>query len=86
VRLVVPWKYGYKNIKAIVKIELTRRQPKTFWSGLAGDEYDFDGGVRPDIPHPRWSQASERILPTGERVPTRMFNGYAEWVSGLYEG
>jgi len=67
-------------------IELVRRQPKTLWSDLAGDEYDFAGDVRPDLPHPRWSQASERILPTGERVPTRMYNGYDRWVAGLYAG
>ena len=84
VRLVVPWKYGYKNIKAIVRIELVEAKPRTFWSQLAGDEYDFDGNVRPDIPHPRWSQATDRMVPTGERVPTPMYNGYADQVAGLY--
>lgn len=84
IRLITPWKYGYKNIKSIVKIELVTEQPPTFWSAIAGDEYDFWGNVRPDIPHPRWSQASDRVLPTGERVPTPMFNGYAEQVAGLY--
>jgi len=84
VRLVVPWKYGYKNIKAIVRIELVEARPRTFWSQLAEDEYDFDGNVRPDIPHPRWSQATDRMVPTGERVPTPMYNGYAAQVAGLY--
>ena len=83
-RLVTPWKYGYKSIKAIVKIELLRRRPRTFWSQLVPEEYDFYGNVRPDVPHPRWSQATERILPTGERIATRMYNGYAEQVAGLY--
>jgi len=86
VRLVVPWKYGYKNIKAIVRIELVEAKPRTFWSQLAGDEYDFDGNVRPDIPHPRWSQATDRMIPTGERIPTPMYNGYAAQVAGLYKG
>jgi sulfoxide reductase catalytic subunit YedY len=84
VRLVTPWKYGYKNIKAIVKIELVHKKPPTFWSDLAGEEYDFDGNVRPDIPHPRWSQATDRAIPTGERMPTPMFNGYADQVGHLY--
>lgn len=84
IRLVTPWKYGYKSIKSIVRIELTEAQPPTFWSSIAADEYDFWGNVRPDIPHPRWSQASDRVLPTGERVPTPPFNGYAEQVASMY--
>ena len=83
-RLVVPWKYGYKNIKAIVHIELVESVPATFWNQLVPDEYDFLGNVRPDIPHPRWSQAEEREVPTGRRVPTRPYNGYAAQVAGLY--
>jgi len=86
IRLVTPWKYGYKNIKSIVRIELVDRRPPTFWSDLAADEYDFDGNVRPDRPHPRWSQASEKVLPTGESIPTLPYNGYAEQVAGLYPG
>jgi len=84
VRLVVPWKYGYKNIKSIVRIELVASRPKTFWNDIAAKEYDFWGNVRPDIPHPRWSQASERRIPDGERVQTLMYNGYAEQVASLY--
>ena len=85
-RLITPWKYGYKNIKSIVKIELVQDEPKTFWHEVVPDEYDFWGNVRPDKPHPRWSQATERVIPTGERVPTLMYNGYAEQVAGLYPG
>jgi sulfoxide reductase catalytic subunit YedY len=84
IRLVVPWKYGYKNIKSIAKIELVERQPPTFWNTAVPDEYDFLGNVRPDIPHARWSQATERVIPSGERVPTLMYNGYAEQVAELY--
>ena len=83
-RLVVPWKYGYKNIKAIHKIELVEAQPATFWNTVVPAEYDFLGNVRPDIPHLRWSQATDRIVPTGERVKTPMYNGYAESVASLY--
>ncbi|MCB9765519.1 MAG: protein-methionine-sulfoxide reductase catalytic subunit MsrP [Alphaproteobacteria bacterium] len=84
VRLVAPWKYGYKQLKSIVRIELVASQPPTFWNQLAADEYDFLGNVRPDIPHPRWSQATDRVIPTGERVKTPMYNGYAAQVAGLY--
>ena len=83
-RLVVPWKYGYKNIKAITKIELVAQQPPTFWNTVVPGEYDFLGNVRPDIPHLRWSQATDRVVPTGERVTTPMYNGYAERVAGMY--
>ena len=85
IRLVTPWKYGFKNIKSIARIELVEEQPPTFWNTIAAKEYDFLGNVRPDIPHPRWSQASERVIPTGERVPTLMYNGYAELVAHLYK-
>lgn len=84
IRLVVPWKYGFKSIKSVVRIELHETQPATFWNTVASDEYSFLGNVRPDQPHPRWSQRSERMIPTGERVPTRMFNGYQDLVGGLY--
>lgn len=83
-RLVVPWKYGYKNIKSIVRVEFTRERPRTFWNDLAPHEYDFAGNVLPQVPHPRWSQATERLLGTGERVPTLPFNGYASEVASLY--
>ena len=84
IRLVTPWKYGYKSIKSIVKIEFTRRKPGTFWNKLAPDEYDFFANVNPQVPHPRWSQASERLISTGERVPTKMYNGYGAQVAHLY--
>ena len=87
VRLVLPWKYGYKGPKAIVRIEFTRRQPKTFWNDLQPKEYGFLSNVNPNVPHPRWSQASERFLPkegVEERIPTQIFNGYDEWVRTLY--
>jgi sulfoxide reductase catalytic subunit YedY len=84
VRLVVPWKYGFKSSKSIVRIELTARQPATFWNTMARHEYGFEANVDPDVPHPRWSQAKERMLGTGERFPTRLYNGYGEWVGKLY--
>ncbi len=84
IRLVVPWKYGFKNIKSIVKIEFTEKRPKTFWNTLVPTEYDFWANVNPNKPHPRWSQATERIIGTDERVPTILYNGYQKYVSGLY--
>ena len=83
-RLALPWKYGYKGPKAIVRIEFTNKQPGTFWNDLQPDEYGFLSNVNPNIPHKRWSQASEELLETQERVPTQLFNGYDEWVGGLY--
>jgi methionine sulfoxide reductase catalytic subunit len=85
-RLVVPWKYGFKSIKSIVKIELVEQQPATLWSSAAPNEYGFYSNVNPDVPHPRWSQASERRIGESVRRPTLMFNGYAEEVAYLYEG
>ena len=84
IRLVVPWKYGYKSIKSIVRIEFTAHQPGTFWSSLIPWEYNFMANVNPAAPHPRWSQAHERVIGTGERRPTLPYNGYAEFVAGLY--
>lgn len=84
VRLVLPWKYGYKSIKSIVRIEFLDQQPPTFWSGLVPREYDFWANVNPDIPHPRWSQASERMLGSNDPIPTLLYNGYAEFVAHLY--
>jgi sulfoxide reductase catalytic subunit YedY len=83
-RLVVPWKYGYKSIKSIVSIEFVEEQPPTFWNEVAPREYDFWSNVNPKVPHPRWSQAHERLIDTGERVPTRLYNGYGEYVAHLY--
>jgi sulfoxide reductase catalytic subunit YedY len=84
IRLVTPWKYGYKSPKGIVRIELVDRQPPTFWNQLQPLEYSFLSNVNPAVPHPRWSQASERMIGTGERRPTQLYNGYAEQVARLY--
>jgi len=86
VRLVVPWKYGFKSIKSVVKIVLTDKQPPTTWSHSNPDEYGFYSNVNPDVPHPRWSQARERRIGRSGKRPTLMFNGYAEQVAGLYAG
>jgi len=84
-RLVVPWKYGFKSIKGIVKIELTDTMPVSTWMDQAAREYGFYANVNPDVSHPRWSQASEKRIGGGfSRIPTRMFNGYAEEVASLY--
>ena len=88
-RLVVPWKYGFKSIKAIVRIELTAQKPLTTWNQQAPDEYGFYANVNPAVPHPRWSQATERPLASTlhePRLKTRLFNGYEEEVSSLYSG
>jgi sulfoxide reductase catalytic subunit YedY len=86
IRLVVPWKYGFKSIKAIVKIELVADQPATLWSAIAPNEYGFYANVNPEVDHPRWSQASERRIGELKRRPTLMFNGYEEQVADLYAG
>jgi sulfoxide reductase catalytic subunit YedY len=88
-RLVVPWKYGFKSIKSIVRISFTEKQPPTTWSEAAPSEYGFYANVNPEVDHPRWSQARERRIGTGlfaEKQPTLMFNGYAEQVASLYAG
>ena len=85
-RLVVPWKYGFKSIKGIVKIELTDTQPATLWSTAAPNEYGFYSNVNPNVPHPRWSQATERRIGELARRPTLMFNGYEAEVAHLYQG
>jgi len=86
IRLVVPWKYGFKSIKSIVRFNFTDKQPLNSWQGTQPDEYGFWANVNPDVPHPRWSQATERLLGTDERVPTKIYNGYGEQVAGLYAG
>jgi sulfoxide reductase catalytic subunit YedY len=86
IRLVVPWKYGFKGIKAIVKIELTEKQPETFWNDIASNEYGFYSNVNPNVDHPRWSQATERRIGQLSRIPTLMFNGYYDEVASLYTG
>jgi sulfoxide reductase catalytic subunit YedY len=85
-RLVVPWKYGFKSIKAIVKIELTDQRPQTMWNTISPMEYGFYSNVNPYVPHPRWSQASERRIGELSRRPTLLFNGYADEVASLYAG
>jgi sulfoxide reductase catalytic subunit YedY len=84
IRLITPWKYGFKNIKSIVSIEFTAEQPKTFWEILGPDEYGFWANINPAVDHPRWSQAQERMLGTEEKRPTLLFNGYGEWVASMY--
>jgi methionine sulfoxide reductase catalytic subunit len=86
IRLHLPWKYGFKSIKSIVRVSFTDKRPVSFWEQLAGNEYGFWANVNPEVPHPRWSQANERILGTNEEVPTQLFNGYGELVAGLYKG
>jgi sulfoxide reductase catalytic subunit YedY len=90
VRLVVPWKYGYKSIKSIVRISFLEQQPPTSWNIQAPDEYGFYSNVNPEVDHPRWSQATERRIGEGglfaSRRPTLMFNGYADQVASLYAG
>ena len=82
----MPWKYGFKSTKAIVKIELVAEKPTTFWSTHCPEEYGFYANVNPDVPHPRWSQATERRIGEISRRKTLMFNGYAEQVGQLYNG
>jgi methionine sulfoxide reductase catalytic subunit len=84
-RLALPWKYGFKSIKSIVRFEFTTERPKSFWEEVQSSEYGFWANVNPEVPHPRWSQASERVLGTSETVPTKLFNGYGEQVAHLYK-
>lgn len=83
-RLAVPWKYGFKSIKSITKMTFTTQRPVSYWEKLQSSEYGFWANVNPEVPHPRWSQASERMLGTDERVPTKLYNGYADQVASLY--
>ena len=86
IRLVVPWKYGFKSIKSIVKIDLVAEMPISLWMAAAPNEYGFYANVNPQVDHPRWSQASERRIGELNRRPTLMFNGYEEEVAHLYGG
>ena len=86
IRLVLPWKYGFKSVKSIVKVSFTDKKPTTFWEGIQPSEYGFWANVNPAVPHPRWSQATERLLGNDQRVPTLIYNGYGEQVAGLYAG
>ena len=84
-RLALPWKYGFKSIKSIVRFTFTDKRPVSFWEQLAPSEYGFWANVNPEVRHPRWSQATERVLGTDETIPTQFFNGYGEQVAHLYK-
>ena len=84
IRLIVPWKYGFKSIKSIVSIELTDKKPRNFWNIILPREYGFEANVNPNVPHPRWSQATEWMIGSMDRHPTVIYNGYGEYVSHLY--
>ena len=86
IRLVVPWKYGFKSIKSVVRISLVEKMPKTTWNLMAANEYGFYANVNPKVDHPRWSQAKERRIGEFNRRPTLMFNGYGEQVASMYAG
>jgi sulfoxide reductase catalytic subunit YedY len=85
-RLAVPWKYGFKSIKSIVRFSFVEKRPKGMWEAIQPAEYGFWANVNPKVPHPRWSQASEELIGLGERRPTLLFNGYGEYVAGIYKG
>lgn len=85
VRIIVPWKYGYKSPKSVTRIELVAKKPKTFWNDLAPGEYSFLSNVNPEVPHPRWSQTTERLIGENRRVKTAKYNGYMD-VASLYRG
>jgi len=85
-RLHLPWKYGFKSVKSIVRVTLTDERPTTFWEDLVPNEYGFWANVNPDVSHPRWSQAEERVLGTSDKIPTVIYNGYGEQVASLYAG
>jgi len=84
-RLATPWKYGFKSIKSIVRFEFTDKRPVSYWEQLQSKEYGFWANVNPEVPHPRWSQATERVLGTDERRPTLIWNGYGDFVAHLYD-
>jgi sulfoxide reductase catalytic subunit YedY len=85
-RLATPWKYGFKSTKSIVRFTFTEERPVSFWEKLQASEYGFWANINPEVPHPRWSQASERVLGTNERRPTLIWNGYGEFVADMYKG
>jgi sulfoxide reductase catalytic subunit YedY len=85
-RLITPWKYGLKSIKSIVEIEFTKKRPPSLWNDIGGTEYGWYSNVNPKRPHPRWSQAQEKVIPSMELRPTLMYNGYEEFVGGMYKG
>ncbi|MCX2721699.1 protein-methionine-sulfoxide reductase catalytic subunit MsrP [Roseibium salinum] len=85
IRLVTPWKYGFKSIKSIVKISFTDQRPVSFWEEIQSSEYGFWANVNPEVPHKRWPQSTEQVLGTDERRDTLLYNGYAEQVAGMYK-
>ena len=85
-RLALPWKYGFKSVKSIVHFSFSEKRPVSFWETVQGSEYGFWANVNPEVPHPRWSQKTERVLGTNERRPTLKWNGYGEFVAHLYDG
>ena len=84
IRLTVPWKYGFKSAKALMKISFTEKRPVNFWQAIQPSEYGFWANVNPAVAHPRWSQAQERLLGSNDMVPTQIYNGYGEFVASLY--
>lgn len=85
-RLALPWKYGFKSIKSVVRFSFVEKRPIGMWEKLQAAEYGFWANVNPEVPHPRWSQATEEVIGTGERRPTLIYNGYGEFVADLYKG
>ena len=85
IRLATPWKYGFKSVKSIVLFEFTDQRPVTFWEEIAPSEYGFWANVNPEVPHPRWSQATEEVVGTNTRIPTQLYNGYGDFVADLYK-
>ena len=87
IRLAVPWKYGFKSVKSIVRFQFTEERPVTFWEDIQPAEYGFWANVNPEVPHPRWSQAEEELIGAGgTKVPTQLYNGYGDFVAGMYRG
>jgi methionine sulfoxide reductase catalytic subunit len=86
IRVHLPWKYGFKSAKGIVRVSFVAEQPMNFWQQIGPSEYGFWANVNPDVPHPRWSQAQEQVLGMGTMAPTKIFNGYGEFVADLYKG
>jgi methionine sulfoxide reductase catalytic subunit len=84
IRMTTPWKYGFKQVKSIVKVTFTEKRPRCFWQDINASEYGFWANVNPAVDHPRWSQAHERLLGSNETVPTQIYNGYGDFVAGLY--
>jgi sulfoxide reductase catalytic subunit YedY len=86
IRMTTPWKYGFKQVKSLVKVTFMEKRPRCFWEEINAQEYGFWANVNPEVPHPRWSQAHERLLGSGETVPTTIYNGYGDFVASLYSG